>query len=222
MGSGIFLKERLAEILSRFISAIPLIIFKLVPFPISSYCTCKELLKLKIVLGYDFSPSPKALLASRRSHQKVLSSSNELVKEKHAITSDDTIFLHGTLSNGIPLSFSLRGGKPFKDVPGLDWRIYGETGEIRITSSGPFLNIGYPDVKIAISDFGMDGGDSKDVVTVEVEKDEFDDDAWGIPSRNVARVYKELAEGRVNCSFEDAVERHELIDGMYKENEIEV
>jgi len=177
---------------------------------------------IQAVLGYDFSPSPKALLASRRSHQKVLSSSNELVKEKHAITSDDTIFLHGTLSNGIPLSFSLRGGKPFKDVPGLDWRIYGETGEIRITSSGPFLNIGYPDVKIAISDFGMDGGDSKDVVTVEVEKDEFDDDAWGIPSRNVARVYKELAEGRVNCSFEDAVERHELIDGMYKENEIEV
>lgn len=68
----------------------------------------------------------------------------------------------------------------------------------------------------------MDGGDSKDVVTVEVEKDEFDGDAWGIPSRNVARVYDELAEGRVNCSFEDAVKRHELIDGMYKENGIEI
>merc|ERR1712093_843696 len=72
---------------------------------------------IQAVLGYDFSPSPKALLASRRSHQKVLSSSNELVKEKHAITSDDTIFLHGTLSNGIPLSFSLRGVNHSKTSP---------------------------------------------------------------------------------------------------------
>ncbi|KAH6714383.1 NAD-binding Rossmann fold oxidoreductase family protein [Leptodontidium sp. MPI-SDFR-AT-0119] len=177
---------------------------------------------IQAVLGYGFTPAPKTLLASRRSHQKLLSSSNELIKENHSITSDDTIFLHGTLSTGIPLSFSLRGGKPFKDVPGLDWRIYGETGEIRVTSSGPFLNVGYPDVKIAVSDFDLGGGESKDVVVVEAEKDEFDGDEWGVPSRNVARVYRALSEGSVNCSFEDAVERHEFIDGMYRENGIVV
>jgi hypothetical protein len=37
----------------------------------------------------------------------------------------------------------------------------------------------------------------------------------------VARVYNGLAEGVINCTFEDAVERHELIDGMYKENGID-
>ncbi|KAK0119923.1 transcription regulator gal80 [Cadophora gregata] len=175
---------------------------------------------IQAVLGYGFTPAPKTLLASRRSHQKLLSSSNELIKEEHPVTSDDTIFLHGSLTTGVPLAFSLRGGKPFKDVPGLDWRIYGETGEIRVTSSGPFLNVGYPDVKISISDFDLYGGDSKDTVTVEVEKDEFDGDSWGLPSKNVARIYRDLAEGRVNCSFEDAVEGHELIDEMYKENGI--
>lgn len=37
----------------------------------------------------------------------------------------------------------------------------------------------------------------------------------GAPSRNMAKLYKELAERRDNCSFVDAVERHELINGMY-------
>lgn len=191
--------------------------------PTSPMNTSKEAyLTTKTALGYGFTPSPKTLVASRRTHQKVLSSTNALIKEFHPITSDDTIFLHGTISSGIPLSFSLRGGKPFPDTPGLEWRIYGETGEIRVTSSGPFLNIGYPDVKIAVFDFDLEGGEAKKVEVVEVKKDEFDGEEWGMQSRNVARLYKGLSEGEVNCSFEDAVQRHELIEGMYRENAIVV
>ncbi|KAH7354840.1 NAD-binding Rossmann fold oxidoreductase family protein [Rhexocercosporidium sp. MPI-PUGE-AT-0058] len=175
---------------------------------------------IQAALGYGFTPAPKSLVASRRTHQKVLSSEDAVVEDKHPITSDDTIFLNGTLSTGIPLSFSLRGGKPFKDTPGLEWRIYGETGEIRVTSSGPFLNVGYEDVKIAVFDF--EGKEGEEVEVVEVEKDEFDGKEWGMASRNVGRLYRELAEGKINCSFEDAVERHELIEGMYKENGIVV
>ncbi|KAG4439576.1 hypothetical protein IFR05_004924 [Cadophora sp. M221] len=175
---------------------------------------------IQAALGYGFTPAPKTLVTSRRTHQKILSSAGAVVEEKHPITSDDTIFLNGTLSTGIPLSLSLRGGKPFKDTPGLEWRIYGETGEIRITSSGPFLNVGYGDVKIAVFDF--DAKEGEEVQVVEAEKDEFDGEEWGTASRNVGRLYKELSEGRINCSFEDAVERHELIDGMYKENGIVV
>ncbi|KAL2070662.1 hypothetical protein VTL71DRAFT_13688 [Oculimacula yallundae] len=177
---------------------------------------------IQAALGYGFSPAPKSLVASRRTHQKLLSSTGEVVQEKYAITSDDTIFLNGTLSSSIPLSLSLRGGKAFKGTPGLEWRIYGETGEIRVTSTGPFLNIGYDDVKIEVYDFDLSGGEGGEVEVVEVEKDEFDEKEWGLPSRNVARLYKELAEGKNNCSFEDAVERHELIANMYKENGIVV
>ncbi|CZT45595.1 related to dehydrogenases and related proteins [Rhynchosporium secalis] len=177
---------------------------------------------IQAALGYGFKPAPKSLVASRRTHQKLLSSDGAVLEEKHAITSDDTIFLHGAVSTGIPLSFSLRGGKAFKGTPGLEWRIYGENGEIRVSGSGPFLNVGYPDIKIEVVDFDLSGGDEDKVEVVEIEKDEFDGEEWAQYSRNVARLYEELAEGKINCSFEDAVERHELIDGMYKENGIVV
>jgi hypothetical protein len=54
---------------------------------------------------------------------------------------------------------------------------------------------------------------------VEVNGDEFD--GYKHPARNVARVYKAFKAGAINCSFEDAVERHALIEGMYRENEIQ-
>ncbi|PBP17460.1 oxidoreductase [Diplocarpon rosae] len=112
--------------------------------------------------------------------------------------------------------------RAFRGLPGLEWRIYGETGEIRVSSSGPFLNIGYDDQKIEIFDFASDS-----VVEVAVEKDEFDalrdnEKAWELPSRNVGRIYKAFAQGQDTCTFEDAVERHALIEELYQENGIVV
>ncbi|KAI8629729.1 NAD-binding Rossmann fold oxidoreductase family protein [Xylariaceae sp. FL1651] len=182
----------------------------------SLFCTEDEF-NLITVLGYGFSPAPKSLLANRRKYQKLLDKDGKVINEKFEATFEDTIFLHGTLSTGVPLSFSLRGGKHFKDSPGLDWRIYGETGEIRVTSPQAFLQIGHPDTKVQVYDFEKD-----EIEEVEVKKDEFDEgDKYGQPAKNVGRLYKGLAEGQVNCSFEDAVLRHELIDAMYKENGIQ-
>lgn len=171
-----------------------------------------------IVLGYGFESAQKSVLANRREIIGIISAEGKTVKENVPKTSEDTIFLIGTLSSGIPLSMTLRGGKAFKDTPALDWRIYGETGEIRITSSTAFLNIGSADLKIQVFDTEKDS-----VEDVESEKDEFDEDGkFGMPARNVGRVYKAFAEGENTCSFEDAVERHALIDAMYKENGIDV
>jgi predicted dehydrogenase len=170
---------------------------------------------MKIVLGYGFIGPPKTFLANRRKTQILLSNSGQVLEEKHPMTGDDTIFLHGTLSSGIPLSASLIGGKPFPGESGLDWRIYGENGQLRITSPSPFVQIGFPEMRIQL----MEGeGEAKDV---EIERDEFDEGGkYEYPARNVGRLYKGFAEGEINCSFEDAVERHELLDGMYKENGI--
>jgi hypothetical protein len=44
----------------------------------------------------------------------------------------------------------------------------------------------------------------------------------GIPYGNVARVYRELREGRVNCSFEEAVEFHRVLEEAWKANGYEV
>jgi predicted dehydrogenase len=175
-------------------------------FPWPSY-----LLLVNVVLGYGFESPPKTLLANQRPFIQLLSDDGKVLEDKHPKNSDDTIFLIGTLSTGIPLSFSLRGGKAFKGTPGLEWRIYGERGEIKITASGPFLQIGYPDMKIEVHDFEKDT-----VEEVTIPTDELD--GFGIPARNVARVYKGFVEGKINCTFEDAVERHRLIDEMYTEN----
>jgi predicted dehydrogenase len=166
-------------------------------------------------LGYGFHPSPTSLLANRRKTTTLIDPDGKVLEETHPRTADDTIFLHGTLSTGIPLSLSMRGGPAFKNTPGMDWRIYGETGEIRVTASGPFVQIGYPDMKAEVFDFK-----SNEVREVVLAKDEFEE--LGVPGRNVARVYRAFAEGEIVCSFADAVERHRLIDQMYRENGIEV
>jgi predicted dehydrogenase len=163
------------------------------------------------VLGYGFQAAPKTLLANRRKFQKILDSDGKVIEEKHLKTSDDTIFLHGTLSSGIPLSYSLRGGKSFPGVPGMDWTIHGEKGTIRITSPMPFVQIGYDGMKIEVQD-----GEGEKFEVVQVDGDEFA--AFKYPARNVARVYEALKNRKINCSFEDAVERHALIEGMYREN----
>lgn len=152
------------------------------------------------------------MLANRRPTVTLTDASGKVLEENHPKTADDTIFLHGILSSGIPLSMTLRGGPPFKDTPGLVWSIYGEKGEIRVTAGGPFLQIGYGEggIKVEVHDF--EGGK---VEKVEV-KEELGD--LPMPGRNVGRVYRELEAGQINCSFEDAVERHEFIEGLYKEN----
>lgn len=50
----------------------------------------------------------------------------------------------------------------------------------------------------------------------------FDFGALAMPGRNVGRVYEALSQGRVVCGFEDAVERHAVLEGMYRENGIVV
>jgi predicted dehydrogenase len=171
---------------------------------------------LQYVLGYGWK-DPHGLLQSQRTHINLVDGEGNVVKENVPKTADDTIFVTGTLSTGVPVSMTLRGGKPFKGAPGLDWRIYGETGEIRLTAAGTFLQIGYPDMKIELHAFESDS-----VVEVEIPKDEFDaadgGTFGGFAARNVGRLYKGLANGEVNCSFEDAVERHEFLEELYKQN----
>ncbi|KAI1809565.1 NAD-binding Rossmann fold oxidoreductase family protein [Poronia punctata] len=165
-------------------------------------------------LGSTFT-SATALLANRRPTVKLTGSNDEILTESHPKTADDTIFIQGTVGeSSIPVLFSLQGGPQFKGTAGLDWRILGTKGELRITSSGPLLSIGSPDQKVEFHDLEKD-----EVVTVEVEKDGFDEEL-PLPARNVARIYEGIAgvEGRREflCSFEDAVERHRFLDGLDK------
>ncbi|PSS25234.1 hypothetical protein M430DRAFT_133496 [Amorphotheca resinae ATCC 22711] len=163
------------------------------------------------VLGYGFEKH-NSIIANRRPFVKLLNSEGKVVDEKHPKTADDTIFFSGIIKgSGVPFSFSLRGGTPFKNTPGLEWRIYGSKAEIRVTAPNPFLQIGLPDTKVEIHDFAKDT-----VEEVPFPKDEFED--FAVPARNVSRVYQKFAKGEIICSFEEAVQRHEFIEELYKEN----
>jgi predicted dehydrogenase len=164
-----------------------------------------------VVLGTFKTAS--GVIANRRPVIQLLNKDGSVAVKDHPKTADDTIFVHGIANDDAPVSINLRGGKAFKDTPGQDWRIYGETGEIRLTASGPFLQIGYPDIKIAVHDFA-----TNEVTEIKMLEDEFE--KFALPVKNVARVYEAIDRGdsRLLCSFEDAVERHRLIDTLYKAN----
>lgn len=147
------------------------------------------------------------VLANRRPLIQLLSKDGSVAVKDFPKTSDDTIFVHEIGDNYTPVSINLRGGKAFKSTPGQDWRIYGETGEICLTASEPFLQVGYRDIAIAVHDFA-----SNEVEEIDIGNDPFGE--FNQPVRNVARVYKAIAAGDTSilCDFEDAVERHHLID----------
>jgi predicted dehydrogenase len=125
---------------------------------------------------------------------------------------------HGFFESGAAFSFSLRGGPPFKDTPGLEWRIYGEDGEIRLAAPGGLIQIGYPDIKISVHDFA---NGKNEVTEVELDVDHLD--RLVVPTRNVGRVYEAIAAGEtgeadVVCTFENAVERHRYVEEIYRQN----
>lgn len=179
---------------------------------------------VQFVLGYGVE-NPHALLRTRRETTNLLNDDGSVAEESIPKTADDTIFVSGELgSDKIPTSFQLFGGDAFPGTDVLDWRIHGMNGTIRVTASGPFLQIGYPDQKIEVHDLA-----TGKVQNVEIPRDEFDEMATpdelphGMYSRDfgfkaIGRFYKHLATGAESCTWEDAVERHELIEELYRQN----
>jgi predicted dehydrogenase len=164
---------------------------------------------------------PKTLLRNKPHTYKPTKPDDEPVKIIGEVprTSHDQILLHGYLENGAVFSFHMRGGMPFPDTPGLEWRIYGEKGEIRVTTPSANLHFGGPGHKVQVHMHG-----SKDVEEVAFSRDVFDEEELPWPARGPARVYEAFA-ARLNgdspstsdvlASWEDAVERHRLVEQMY-------
>lgn len=127
-------------------------------------------------------------------------------------TSYDQIAIQGHLENGAVFSFHMRGGHPFPNTPGLDWRIYGETGEIRVTAPSANLHFGGPGHIVQLHNHQTDAVDG-----VEIPADSWDDKLLPYSARAPARVYEAFADGRENeyATWEDAVRRHRLVEEMY-------
>jgi predicted dehydrogenase len=135
-----------------------------------------------------------------------------VAKENVEKTTPDHVMIQGSLKSGAVLSATIRGGSPFKGSPGLEWRIYGEKGEIKITGPSAFIEIVGTN-SIQLHDFATDK-----IVEIALKKGAFAE--MDPINRNLARVYEAIAAGDKSllCDFEDAVKRHHFIEEIYNQN----
>ncbi|KAK3052924.1 transcription regulator gal80 [Extremus antarcticus] len=164
---------------------------------------------------------PKTLLRDRPHTYTPKTPSDEPVKIIGEVerTSHDQIMLQGHLENGAVFSIHLRGGMPFPGTPGNEWRAYGEKGEVRVTTPSANLHFGGPGHVVQVHDH-----ESKEVEEVALPRDVFDEEELPWAARGPARVYEAFAEslsggerrGEIFATWEDAVERHRLVEEMYE------
>ena len=148
----------------------------------------------------------------------------------------DQIILNAILSSGVILTYKLHGIAAFDPntkprdasqrpkIPAIEWRIFGSQGQIRITSYDKMcntwsLNYGQELLEVEIYDARTDT--LTQMPTVE------DDFAHlPAPARNMARLYEAFAKAKAGQAdswypdFEYGVTKHELINAMYRENDM--
>lgn len=118
-------------------------------------------------------------------------------------------------AQGVTFLARFRRGQPFAGEPQLSWTVNGEKGEIRLTSQNSVALQAFADVdgvKIEVHDF-----ESGEVESVPWAWEEGWQAELPVPARCVGAVYEAFAGGESLPSFEDAVRRHEQVDGiLYK------
>jgi hypothetical protein len=173
--------------------------------------------------------------ANMRKYTKVIDRSKSpptVVHEAFPKDTPDQIMVQGRLESGAVISAHMRGGRNFPGAPGMEWRIYGRTGEIRVVCPGHFLHMGFPndtaDKKVEKFTFPGDGDffmDMKfelhDFATGQVEAIKIDSDEWDALRReaqNPARVYEAYRKGDMEyyATFEEALKMHRFIDTIMK------
>ncbi|KAJ7731806.1 hypothetical protein DFH07DRAFT_846917 [Mycena maculata] len=104
-----------------------------------------------------------------------------------------------------------RRGQPSFDEAPLVWSIIGERGEIRLTNpGGTTLHASAHGESVRL--------ELKDFATNVVEKIGYQWEAWQeelpLVARSVGALYEAFADGKDYPTFEDALKRHEQLDGM--------
>jgi predicted dehydrogenase len=122
----------------------------------------------------------------------------------------DQVSTRGLLESGAHLSFYLRRGPAFKGTLPLDWRIYGEKGELRMSGTSTAYSAFNAEVKLELEDY---------------EKDAVEEVSYGkifedlpVPARNVGAVYEAYAKDDKEHYADGArgLEIHQTLDEIAK------
>lgn len=155
--------------------------------------------------------------AVQRKTLKVVNQDGEVIDKDLRCDTPDHILLQGKLEDDVIFSYQLRTGRPFKNTPVFDWRIYGEKAEIRITSNGTGVQMD-DEVNIQVYDLKTDSVSDVDILKST--------GTWagitgleGVP-RNTSRLYaafvdEDLYQKSV-LSFRKSLKWARLIEDVYR------
>lgn len=153
-----------------------------------------------------------SLLANRHPLKDIVdpSKNNEVIVKNIPNNVPDQILLQGLLAtSNAPISLHFRGGKPFPATPGVEWRVQGENGELRLTSPTMSLNVGNPATKLEFYDAA-----NGTVEVLEGVKDEWEE--LPLPAQNIGRAYEAYRKGEWYPDFKWGVKRHEIIQKVWE------
>jgi len=172
---------------------------------------------LSIIAGHAFAAVQSVLgpvvgvngtLSQRRKAVRIAGTGDTIPVQTH-----DHVMVNATLKSGAPLSLELRGGLPRGTR--LLWEINGTLGDLRITAMNDHLPV------INISPLRVEAGrkGEQGYRDLEIPKSHELDFADAVPARNVAAIYRQMAEDlahgtRTAPDFDDAVALHGLIDAI--------
>jgi hypothetical protein len=170
----------------------------------------------------------KSLLVNQHPKVDVIDETTEriIIAEKPSDVPSQ-VLLSARTDSGTVLSYHMRPDtfwytekRPEGSPPMVSWRIFGSKGEIQIQFWGGPIPWSFNDgtqPKIMLYDL-----DTRKTVEMDKVQDEFEH--LPEPARNVARLYEAYASARAGDKsswypdFDYALRRHELLEGMYKEN----
>jgi predicted dehydrogenase len=153
-----------------------------------------------------------SVVSQRRKTVRIVETGELIPMQTH-----DHVMLNAVLKSGAPLSLELRGGMPRGER--LLWEINGTQGDLRITAPNAFAPvINIAPLRVEAGKKGEEG-----YRELEVPKSYYYGFEDTTPARNVAAVYRQMADDLVNGThtapdFDDAVALHKVIDAIERSN----
>ena len=151
----------------------------------------------------------ESILSTQRARVNILGPNAE-VSETIDRETPDHIALQGFLQSGALLSVYQRGGPAFRGTPGLDWRIYCETGEIRVTVERSYPHLANDGIIIELHDHAKD---TTREVNEEIDVQRLTQNHVS-PVAEVEMIYEAFAVGDGYAEWSEALQRHEMLDGI--------
>lgn len=160
----------------------------------------------------------KPTASTQRKTRNIVDRQGETIRADTLCNTPDHNTLSGQISpTNAAFTYQFRTGRPFKGTPVLDWRIYGDKAEIRVTSNGTGVQMDH-DVEVQLCEFATDT-----VTTVDTKQTAHELSRLTRlegTARNTARLYAAFADRELYQAhvpdFGQALKWSALVEEVYR------